>query len=58
MCRQTLNVLYSVICEDQLNLVLVKLVEYLGSESMITSAAAFAEVRETVHHDHTFVSSF
>ncbi|KAI1411414.1 phosphatidyl inositol 3-kinase [Hypoxylon sp. FL1857] len=34
----------SVIFDDQLNLVLVKLVDYLGSESMITSAAAFAEI--------------
>ncbi|KAI1460108.1 phosphatidyl inositol 3-kinase [Annulohypoxylon moriforme] len=34
----------SVISDDQLNLVLVKLVEYLGSESIITSAAAFAEI--------------
>ncbi|KAI1392547.1 phosphatidyl inositol 3-kinase [Hypoxylon trugodes] len=34
----------SVIPEGQLNLVLIKLVEYLGSESMITSAAAFAEI--------------
>ncbi|KAI0883853.1 phosphatidyl inositol 3-kinase [Annulohypoxylon maeteangense] len=34
----------SVIFDDQLNLVLVKLVEYLGSESIITSAAAFAEI--------------
>ncbi|KAI1105988.1 phosphatidyl inositol 3-kinase [Jackrogersella minutella] len=34
----------SVIFDDQLNLVLVKLVDYLGSESIITSAAAFAEI--------------
>ncbi|KAI1464606.1 uncharacterized protein F4812DRAFT_160831 [Daldinia caldariorum] len=34
----------SVIYEDQLNLVLVKLVDYLGHESMIVSAAAFAEI--------------
>ncbi|OTA56852.1 phosphatidyl inositol 3-kinase-like protein [Hypoxylon sp. EC38] len=34
----------SVIFDDQLNLVLIKLVDYLGAESMITSAAAFAEI--------------
>ncbi|OTB07470.1 hypothetical protein M426DRAFT_8837 [Hypoxylon sp. CI-4A] len=34
----------SVISDDQLNLVLVKLVDYLGSESMIVSAAAFTEI--------------
>ncbi|KAI1475228.1 hypothetical protein F4774DRAFT_301721 [Daldinia eschscholtzii] len=34
----------SVISEDQLNLVLVKLVDYLGHDSMIISAAAFAEI--------------
>ncbi|KAI1642826.1 uncharacterized protein F4817DRAFT_277367 [Daldinia loculata] len=34
----------SVIDDDQLNLVLVKLVDYLGHESMIISAAAFAEI--------------
>ncbi|KAI1772713.1 phosphatidyl inositol 3-kinase [Hypoxylon cercidicola] len=34
----------SVISDDQLDLVLVKLVDYLGYESMITSAAAFTEI--------------
>ncbi|KAI2611792.1 phosphatidyl inositol 3-kinase [Hypoxylon sp. NC1633] len=34
----------SVISDDQLNLVLIKLVDYLGYESMITSAAAFTEI--------------
>ncbi|KAI0475823.1 phosphatidyl inositol 3-kinase-like protein [Xylariaceae sp. FL0804] len=33
-----------VVSEDQLNLVLVKLVEYLGHESDIVSAAAFTEI--------------
>ena len=37
--------LASVVDEDQLNLVLVKLVEYLGHSTAITSATAFAEVR-------------
>ncbi len=36
--------LVSVVSEDQLNLVLVKLVEYLGHASIITSATAFTEV--------------
>ncbi|KAI0173613.1 phosphatidyl inositol 3-kinase [Hypoxylon sp. FL1284] len=34
----------SVISDDQLDLVLVKLVDYLGYESMIASAAAFTEI--------------
>ncbi|KAI5867447.1 phosphatidyl inositol 3-kinase [Durotheca rogersii] len=34
----------SVVSDDELNLVLVKLVEYLGHESMITSVAAFTEI--------------
>ncbi|KAL7620953.1 serine/threonine-protein kinase M1 [Parahypoxylon ruwenzoriense] len=34
----------SVVSDDQLNLVLVKLVDYLGHESIITSAAAFTEI--------------
>ncbi|KAI0897246.1 phosphatidyl inositol 3-kinase [Annulohypoxylon nitens] len=34
----------SVLLDDQLNLVLVKLVEYLGSDSITTSAAAFVEI--------------
>ncbi|KAI0384338.1 phosphatidyl inositol 3-kinase [Hypomontagnella monticulosa] len=34
----------SLIGDDQLNLVLVKLVDYLGDESIITSAAAFTEI--------------
>ncbi|XDG07583.1 hypothetical protein ABKA04_007198 [Annulohypoxylon sp. FPYF3050] len=33
-----------VLLDDQLNLVLVKLVEYLGSDSITTSAAAFVEI--------------
>lgn len=39
-----LSIFTSVISDDQLDLVLVKLVDYLGYESMITSAAAFTEV--------------
>ncbi|XXH03128.1 hypothetical protein Hte_009521 [Hypoxylon texense] len=34
----------SVVSDDQLDLVLVKLVDYLGYESMIISAAAFTEI--------------
>lgn len=44
ICERILSVYISVITDDQLNLVLIKLVDYLGHESIITSAAAFAEV--------------
>lgn len=37
---------FRVLPEDELILVLVKLVEYLGHQSAVTSAAAFTEVSQ------------
>ncbi|EMR70330.1 putative protein kinase rad3 protein [Eutypa lata UCREL1] len=39
-----LRIASSVVKEDQLNLILVKLVEYLGHASIMTSATAFTEI--------------
>ncbi|RYP19412.1 hypothetical protein DL765_003385 [Monosporascus sp. GIB2] len=46
-CIMAWSQIGSVVTEDQLNLVLIKLVEYLGHASVITSATAFTECRQT-----------
>ncbi|RYO96297.1 hypothetical protein DL763_003270 [Monosporascus cannonballus] len=43
-CIMAWSQIGSVVTEDQLNLVLIKLVEYLGQASVITSATAFTEI--------------
>ncbi|RYP81209.1 hypothetical protein DL769_002101 [Monosporascus sp. CRB-8-3] len=45
-CIMAWSQIGSVVTEDQLNLVLIKLVEYLGQASVITSATAFTECRQ------------